>query len=440
MRRVAPSVSIDRIAYAAVALFVLVVTWNGFRLGGGAVANAFMVLAFLAFIARVLTTRQPVPVPPWLVAAGGGFVLAAMLNIIFPPDAHLINLTLLSYRILPQGAIPGYLVPRSDLLELATFLLAFLVIPVMIASVANTVERIERLIDLLIVSATVNAAVGCIDWAGLHIAPYPADAGRSAGLTLHPNYLALTCTIAVPLALLWVARGGRWRGFGVVAIGLLLAGTYVSGSRAGTVSALLALTVTVALIPRLRRALAFVVPVIGMALVAALAFTNAGQQALEQVRLSGADTSGSDFSRALVRDVALEQIEARPVQGVGFGVIGDAHNIYLQLLASGGLIAMAAFLTFVGGLFNSARHARAGPQPDAVAAVAVSIGMWLLNGLFDNQVADKYLYVIPGLLVAMSCVAAASARAPEVPRVRRAVAPVASGRTLAGSPAAGPGS
>ena len=431
MRRVDSSPSIDQIAYAAVGLFVLVITWNGFRLAGGAVANAFMVLAFLAFLALVLVAHRPVPLPPWLLVAAGLFAVAQLVNVIFPPDSALLNEALIHHRVLPQGEAPGFLPPLSDFdfAQLATLEIAFLIIPVMIATVATTAQRIERLLDLLVISATVNAVVACIGFAGIDLPPIGGEPGREAGLTLHPNYLALTCTIAIPLALLWVARGGRWGKYGLLSTALLLAGTYVSGSRAGTVSALVAIAVTVALVPRLRRAAGAVVPVIGMVLISIVIFTDAGQEALEQVRLTGVDTSGSDYSRERARDVALGQIEARPVQGVGFAVIGDAHNIYLQLLASGGVIALTGFLVFIGGLWSSARRARFGPQPDAVVAVSVSIGMWLLNGIFDNQVADKYLYVVPGLLIAMSCVAAASARAPAPsPRAPGGPAPRPRGR------------
>jgi hypothetical protein len=40
--------------------------------------------------------------------------------------------------------------------------------------------------------------------------------------------------------------------------------------------------------------------------------------------------------------------------------------------------------------------------------------MWLVNGVVDSQLADKYLYVVPGLLVALSYAAAARA----VPELR----------------------
>ena len=396
-------IPIERLAFVAVATFVLFVTWNGLRLGGGAIANAFMALAFLAVIAQVIVTRRLPPLPPWLFLAGAGFVLAAMLNLIFPPDQGLINQTLLQARTVFRPAATGYLTPRSDLATLAKFGIALVLVPTLVASVATSVKRIDRLIDMLVISATVNAAVAIVDFGGIPIAPTATRGGRSAGLTIHPNYLALTCTIGLPLALLWMSRGGRWRIAGLVSAGLLLGGEYVSGSRAGAVSILLAIVLAVALLPSLRRAFALVLPAVGMVLVALILFTNVGSKAVDQVRLQGDKTAaGSDTSRSKLASLAEKQFQARPLQGVGFGVIEDAHDIYLQLLAAGGVIAMAAFLVFVGGLFGAAWRRRAGPQHDAIAATSLAVVMWLANGVFDNQLADKYLYVVPGLLMAMS--------------------------------------
>lgn len=406
---VALIVPIERLAYAAVGALVLVITWNAFRLGGGAVASALLAVATLAVAGQTVLARRPVPMPAWLLAAGIGFALAGMLNLIFPPDHLLLDRTLLFYRTDHFPPPIGPLVPRSNVAELAKFEAAVLLIPVLIASVATTAKRIERLIDLFVVSTTVNAAVAVVDFVGIPIAVGPAYGGRESGLTIQPNYLALTCTIGVPLALLWVSRGGRWRVAGLAATVLLLGGEYVSGSRAGAVSFLLAVVATVAVIPRLRRALGVVLPTVGMVLIALLLFTKAGNQALEQVRLQGSSgVSGSDRARSDAASIAIQQFQARPVQGVGFGVIEDAHNIYLQLLAAGGVIALGAFLTYVGGLWGAIRRALGGPLRDAAAAAGVALLTWLVNGALDSQLADKYLYVIPGLLLAMSCVASAA--------------------------------
>jgi O-antigen ligase len=417
MRPDASDNGIDRLAYFAVCVSVLAITWNGLRFGGGAVANAFLVPAFAMAAVRTVVLRKPVLVPPWMLAAGIGFVLAFLLNLIFPPDSSLMNDILVHYRTIPQIGQPLVLVDRSDLLALIQFEIGLIVIPVLIASVATTTRRISRLLDVLVVSAGVNAFVGLIDWAGFHISPIQVGAGRTAGLTVHPNYLALTCTIAIPLALLWIGRAGRWRTAGFGMTGLLLAGAYVSGSRAGAVTAILGVLATMAVVPRLRPALGFTLPVAGMVLVAIAFF--AGDQILHQVRLgndvgTAVNTTGSDTQRSQLADLATHQFESRPVQGVGFNVIADAHDIYLQLLAAGGVIAMLSFLTYLGGLAASAWQARAGPQRDVAAAMSVAIVMWLINGTLDNQLGDKYLYVIPGLLIALAYVTAAT-RASEAP-------------------------
>jgi O-antigen ligase len=440
MRRSASNATLDRLAFGAVAVSILVITWNGLRAGGGAVANAFLVPAFLTVAMRTVVLRKPVPLPPWLFAAAIGFALAAMLRVIFPPDSSTLNEILLHYRTIPVagGAQPNIFVPRSDLPALIQFEVALLVIPLLVASVADTPRRIERLLDVFVLGAAINAGVGLVDWAGFHVAPIVAGAGRSAGLTIHPNYLALTCTVAIPLALLWIGRGGRWRTAGFGCTGLLLAGAYASGSRVGAVTALLGVLATVIVVPSLRTGLGWTVPAVGIVLLALVFF--AGDQILEQIRISGdvgtaVNTAGSDSQRSQLAQLAIDQFQARPLSGVGFSVIADAHSIYLQLLAAGGVIAMLSFLTYLGGLAASVWRAMAGPLRDVAAAAGISIVMWLINGFIDNQLGDKYLFVIPGLLIALSYVAAT--RAPESRRPLPVSGQTPTSRSLAPAPVAG---
>jgi O-antigen ligase len=405
--------TIDRLAYLAVGVMVLTVTWNGFRIAGGGISNVFLVLAFGLAAVRAVVLRKPPPLPPWLFAAAIGFILAAMLRVIFPPDSSTLNDILVHYRTIPSttGDQPLILVQRSDVLALIQVLIAVFVIPVLVAAVATSAARIRRLLDLFVISAAINAFVGLVDVAGIHIAPIVSGQSRSAGLTIHPNYLALTCTIAIPLAMLWIAREGRWKTAGYAATGLLLLGAYASGSRAGAVTAVLGVGLTTFAIPKLRSGLGWTVPAIGLVLLALFVF--AGDEILQQIRIGGdvgtaVNTAGSDTQRSQLAHLAWDQFQTRPLFGVGFSVITDAHSIYLQLLAAGGLILMVSFLTYIGGLAASIWRALAGPQRDIAAAIGVSLGMWLLNGAIDNQLVDKYLWVIPGLLIAVAYLPQAS--------------------------------
>jgi len=59
-------------------------------------------------------------------------------------------------------------------------------------------------------------------------------------------------------------------------------------------------------------------------------------------------------------------------------------------------------------------------QQTLAVAAGLSVLMWLVNGRYDAQLADKYLYVVPGFLVAIGYVATVRARAEEPARPKPA--------------------
>jgi O-antigen ligase len=396
---------LDKLAFAAVAVFVFTVTWNGIRVGGGAFGDGFMALALAAVIAYVVAEKRPLPLPPWLLVAAIGFFLAGLLTMIFPPSVAVVQRSVLAQLTIKlEDGIQGLTAIPSNTSELIKYELSLVVPLLVIGATAFTPARCRTLVNAWTAGAIVNGCVGIVDYAGLHIAPVPFTDNRSAGLTVQSNYLALTCVLAIPMAMLWFGRSRRWTAAGVFGVIALLGGVYASGSRAGTVAALLAVAATIVLVPRLRPALPTVVPVAGMAIVAALAFTNLGTKVLSQIRLGSSSTSTtfSDDQRTLEAQVAYAQIKARPIEGVGFSVIGNAHDLYLELLDAGGVIALGSFLVFVGGLGVSARRSVRGPLGDEAIVCSIAVVAWLANGVFDNQLADKYLYVVPGLLWAIA--------------------------------------
>jgi hypothetical protein len=408
-------VGTDDLALFAVGMLVLTITWNGIRVGGGggastasggAFGDVTLVLAAMAVLAHVVRQKKPLPLPPWLMLAGLGCVLAAVLVIVFPPSTKLMQLTTLTQATLAQqGGVTGPIAQvglASDMLTLIEYELALVVIPVLIMAATGTPRRCRLLMDLWIAGAMLNGFVGVLDYGGIHVGPTPFIQNRSAGLTIHPNYLALTCVIALPMAMLWFGRSRRYTIAGCAALLTLVGGVFASGSRAGTVAAVIALVVTVAVVPRLRRGLIYALPAAGAALIAIMLFTKTGHQILHQLRLGGGSntTSGSNYQRSLVAHVAWTQIQVRPLEGVGWSVITGAHDIYLELLDAAGVIGLISFLVFMGGVLAGLRRALTGPLRDEAIVCAVAVFAWLLNGIFDNQVADKYLYVVPGLIVA----------------------------------------
>jgi O-antigen ligase len=441
----------DRLAVFAVGLLALTITWNGLRLGasgnssspagGGAFGDATLVLAFLAVMADVIGRKRPLAIPPWLLLAALGLVLAFVVTMIFPPSTEIIQRqALLSATIGQQSGAVGPVASLglgADTLNLIEYLLALLVIPILITAVATTPRRCRLMMDLFTAGAIINGAFGVLDIGGIHLGPNPPYQNRSLGLTIHPNYLALTCVVALPMAMLWFGRSRRYTVAAVIGVLSLLGGVYASGSRAGFVAAGIGLVVTVCFVPRLRRSLQYVLPVVGGLLVAVLLFTSTGHKLLVQLRLAhsstGTTTSGSNYQRSILAHTAWSTFKLRPISGIGWSVVTGAHDIYLELLESGGVIALAAFLTFIGGIVASIRNSLSGPLRDEAIVCGMAILAWLANGVFDNQVADKYLYFVPGLVVAIARTTwlLQSRRAPSMP-------PVAP--RLPGTPSLRPGS
>ena len=396
----------ERIAFFTVGALTLMITWNGLRAVGGAASNALVFLAFLAVLAHVIVDRQTLPIPWWLLAFAAGLIAAWLLVVMFPPGLGIENRTELQFnQMFLTAGVPIKVLGgrRSDLAALIKWEIALLMLPVAIAAVANTPQRITRLINLWTIGALINAFSGIADRAGFHsLAAQPIAGTRSGGLTIQPNYLALTCCLALPTALLWAGRSRRGNLAAIGATIILAGGEYVTGSRDGEVSFAVGLALCFVFMPRLRPLLRYVILPAVVGLGALLAFTHLGSHILTQLRLGGpaTNTIGSDNERAFFRHVAEAQISARPLTGIGFAVDNDAQNIYLQILASGGLIAMAAFLVFIGGLAGTVRRSLRGPVHGEAIALGLSIAIWLINGYYDAQIADKYLYVLPGIMIA----------------------------------------
>lgn len=392
----------DRLLWVTTSLFVLTVTWNGIRLAGGAFGNVFLGLAIASLVGHLVVSRQAPPLPAWLLVVGLGMLFAQVLSLIVPPSGSITSRASIELRTLYPT--PPYLPQRSDIAYLLKFEIALVVVPVLMMTVGSTRARCMRLLDLFAMSAIASAFVGICAYGGLSIGPTPFVDSRSAGLTIHPNYLAVGCSMAIPLTMLWLTRSDiRWRLAGAGGLMVLLAGVLASGSRAGTATAAAGLVLATAMMPRLRRGLYVILPVAGMVAVLVLVYAGMGETILQQLRLSkSSDVSGSNYARKYAADLALDQIHARPLSGVGFSVIADAHDIYLELLAAGGAIALASFFVFCGGLVGATRRGLRGPQRPEVVAASLAVTLWLIGGILGNELADKFLYVVPGILMALA--------------------------------------
>ncbi len=358
------------------------------------------------------------------VAFVGAAVLVAVSAI-----PRVVRLSLPRWLLLAAWLIAGAAISRAMLgwggaaqLVPAVFLIVSMVGVTVLALWLLTRRRhVTAALSFLVLSALVNATVGIFAQLGFidfssRLMRWPI-AGQQNGLTGHPNHLGLVCMIG--LAGLWGLR--RWavagrapfdgaRGLAVAAV--LVGGVLVSGSRAALIAvfALWLWLVGLDYVSR-RRLLVFGV-VTAMALGAVLLFRPLSENVTHRDRtfsvlaeraLVPEVTQGSNEARVENVRLASREFATAPFFGVGFASARLAHNIYLQLLHAGGVIALMGFATYIiNVVVRGLLLVRGRPDLRELAlGVTGATAVWLATGLVQNHLYDRYLYVAPALVVAL---------------------------------------
>ena len=387
---------------------VVTITWNGFPPSSVSAPDLILLVAVVAVGFCWLQGRIQVPLPGWLVGAAAILFASQLLNQFwFVPDP-------------PQDPPPSFTPPGPALLTLARFELAFLVVPIVIGAVASSWRRVNLLTNLWLLSATISAAIATFDGftgAGIGTSITGVNGGgRATGLAIHPNTFALTCAMTLPIALLRAAQlRGRWRIAAIASAGLLASGVLVSGSRVGLISLVLATGLTALLIPKLRTRIV-VIGLTGVDLMTLVAPTN-NNPLLEGIdRLSGGgDSTLANGQRSDQFHESLTIALDHPVTGIGFTVVADAHSLPVQIWETAGFLGIVALALYSAGvlrtgwrLYREQSLPRGSPQLAGV--LTISFAVWLIAGLLQNEIADRYIYVPVGLLLGLGLAAKAAIR------------------------------
>jgi hypothetical protein len=373
---------------------IITSSWNGLRAGSGlALCDVFLVLAAVSWLASGILQRSVLmAVPRWLSI-----------------PAYILLVDVL-FSALASGTGISSLVPGIRLI------VALLFTPLVIGVIAGSTRALWVAVDCWLISAGVNAAVAVSDYFGhTHIGESitgVSSVSRAAGLTTQSNHLAFVCVFALPIVVTRTlqSRSKSLRIMYAMIFILTVLALLASGSRGGAVGGAFVLASIPFFQPALRgRALRALIAVLVVAgLVGAILPPSVSFISLQ--RLTGASSAQagvreSDQERSENRQLATNEFESSPVYGVGFADVRQAHNIYLQLLSAGGVIALAAFVGFgSGAIVSSFRFARrAGIEPELrglAGAVCGTLAAWLLMGTVENQLYDRYLLVPCGLFVA----------------------------------------
>ena len=379
--------------------------WNAFAFGGLRPAD----LSLVAAVGLLLLSRRGLGALPNLVLPGWLLVLTVTVAVLmaghelFPTDA-----AFLAQRVQVDAAGLTTTGIFTNVGIGGRWLVSLLGVPVLCVLVRqHGGVWLARLALAFVGGAAVSGLVAVTDGLGLtaisgHFV-VPDSGGRQAGLTVHPNHLAATACLAVPFVFWAFARPGRRvHVYAAACLVLLLASVYESGSRGGAVCVVLAAALTLVLVKRLRSRLPLVVGAAFLAMFVVFGFyPDALAHLLTSVRLSGSGggVDASDQVRATLQTQGIADFRHAPFVGVGLQVGLDAHNIFRQMLAAGGIALFSAFVVFAVGAFRSAL--RVGRVHPLAYAAAASVASWLLFGMVENLLLDRFLYFPAGFIVAM---------------------------------------
>lgn len=284
---------------------------------------------------------------------------------------------------------------------------AMTAVPAVAVWTVTTQRRRDIVVSAWVVAAAVSALVALAERVGAGnltaLLGTEAFDGRVSGLTVHPNHLGMTSAMALPAALALAQLGQRseLRRVGMFGAPVLVAGVLLSGSRAA------ALGVVAGVLPWLwasvRRRRVKALAVAGAAVLAVLAFAGTtGSEydskpsvfvLVDRARDPGGFARSDEGREEFLQD-GLRRLDAGVGLGRGYEDAVREHNIYLQLLLSGGVLGLAGLLAYL-----ASSSLVAGWTPWTVA-FAASFLIWPLEGLFQNNIRDRFLFVPLGLLLA----------------------------------------
>lgn len=395
---------------------VFAVSWNGIRIAESASLADLLLLFSLPFACYgLLTGFTRFRLPNWLVFGASLLVLVVLLMEILPAD-----------RLIAEApgvrAIFSFQQSGGSNLGLGIrLLIALVVFPIVAVGIVRDWNQVRTLTNLWIAGITLSCFVAVLDaFAGTSIqttlgsadlsqGAFGADSYgeigpgvRYVGLMIHPVALSLSGAMIVPLILIRLSEQKKYWLYVPV---LLVCSTaiFLSGSRTGMVLVAGAIVVLAIWMPKTRR---LIVPGIVALVVIALTVQLMGDSLLPE-RFSSSDSSVrvSNARRADLLEAGVRNFINSPIRGYGFEQVRQAHNVPLQLLISGGIIALVGYLIVVFGYVREGLRLRK-RAPESmrgyIDGIVLGFIVFLVASLFGNYVFDRYLYVPAALILGAS--------------------------------------
>jgi len=283
----------------------------------------------------------------------------------------------------------------------------------------------DRACDVLLASAAASCGVAFIQRAGgLHIGPVHIGAEHRVSSTLFTmTFAGILCQLVVFAAVLAAApRTKRWRALVAAAAVVMFAALLLTMTRGAWIAVFAGLAAACLLL----RSRALIVATV-LALAVMLVYTHEYKN--DQGRTIAVDTFATEqadrnvATRLVLWDMSWHMFLDHPLLGVGMGDYSieaekrlaarhvrttvDSHNIYLQLLATRGLLGfipfVAYFVVLVLSLWKLWRAAVPGSMARyyAVGALAATAAV-LAGALTENNIDDAEVFTAFMFLVGMA--------------------------------------
>lgn len=383
-------------SYALLLLTAFASTWTGLAVAGMKPSDLTLALATLAATPVLLRTR----VPSWVLVGMGTLILVTAIHLWLPISP----MYMLGRYQLPR--LPGTRPPTSAVLVSIQWSIALFILPWLTRALCGgSIRRVERLLVAWLLGAVVSVLFALSDALRFtHVASTlthgALTAGRQSGLAAHVNHFGFACAIAVPISIFLIARDRKLLGISTLA--LLVIGSLLSGSRGAQLGTVSACVLSAMCTHHGRRLLP---PIIwGASLSAVVAFTfwpGLVGSFTDLVRFGDPSAYVSDEARAMAARQSIEDFRTHPIAGIGFEVLNEAHSLLLEVLATGGVVLLVGLIVYYSGAVRSGFRAHRAGYALAGFAVA-SVATFLLMGLFQNQIADRYLYIPIAAICAIS--------------------------------------
>jgi len=375
--------------------------WNGLQFVPGVGIGDLLLLFGMMVLGLGMVDAPLYAVPSPVLVGASAVALAATAAAILPPTEHY-----LSERFQLTAVVGTSLLQNGgNGINAAKFEVALLVLPFAVGLLSTySTQWLSRIALAWLLGITISSIVAILDSFGTtHISlalVHNIAEGRQTGLTAHPNNVGVQAAMAMPLAMFAATNKGRTRWLGRLAVFALPGAAFVSESRGSIVALPLAAICTATVLEPIRTYLKYIVA----ATIASFALiqTPVAAKFLQQTRLGGSGAiaaQDSNTGRHALFQQGVSDLAHSPIYGIGFKYITNAHVIYVQLLAAGGLFAFVGWCYYVVKIAMDA-HKGSGDLT-LVRIMLFCTATWLLVGLVENQLTDRYLYVPLAVLVGL---------------------------------------